>query len=175
MPTPRFTIELLDPARHRREEFDCGVEILNTYLKRRANQEMKALAAACYVIVPDGEPDRIAGYYTLSAATVELGKIPENLQKKLPRYDELGAVLIGRLARDQEFAKERIGEKLLMSALLRSYRESKRIGAVAILVDAKDEAASAFYKRFGFRPLTGSRLFLPMKDVPNWNPLAKEG
>ena len=150
------------------------MEILNTYLKRRANQEMKARAAACYVIVPDDEPNRIAGYYTLSAASIELTKIPESLQKKLPRYDELGAVLIGRLARDQEFAKERIGEKLLMSALRRSYQESKQIGAVAILVDAKDKAAADFYQRYGFRPLAGSRLFLPMKDVPTWNPLAKD-
>lgn len=174
VPTRAYTIELLDPAKHRREEFDCGVEVLNDYLKRRANQEMKAFAAACYVIVPDGDPGRIAGFYTLSATSIELTQLPEMLRKKLPRYDQLGAVLVGRLARDMDFASERIGEKLLLSALLRSFRESRRIGAVAVLVDAKDEAASSFYQRFGFMPLEGSRLYLPMKEVPKWNPLAAE-
>jgi hypothetical protein len=57
-----YVIELLNPAKHRREEFDCGVAVLNEYLKRRANQEMKALAAACYVMVPEGNPSEIAGY-----------------------------------------------------------------------------------------------------------------
>lgn len=171
----RYTIELLDPAKHRREEFDCGVAILNDYLKRRANQEMKTLAAACYVIVPDDDPGRIAGYYTLSAASIELTQLPEALRKKLPRYDQLGAILVGRLARDTAFASERIGEKLLLSAMLRSYRESKQIGAVAVVVDAKDEAAAGFYQRFGFRPLEGSRFYLPMKEVPTWNPLAADG
>jgi predicted N-acetyltransferase YhbS len=175
MPPHSYTIELLGPAKHRREEFDCGVEILNEYLKRRANQEMKAFAAACYVIVPDDDPGRIAGYYTLSATSIGLTQLPETLRKKLPRYDQLGAVLVGRLARDMAFASERIGEKLLLSALLRSFRESRQIGAVAVLVDAKDEAASGFYQRFGFLPLEGSRLYLPMKEVPKWNPMAAEG
>lgn len=167
-----YRIELLDPAKHRRDEFDCGVEILNDYLKRRANQEMKALAAACYVIVPDGDPGRIAGYYTLSATVIELTRLPDPLRKKLPRYDQLGAILVGRLARDNAFAAERIGEKLLLSALLRSFRESRQIGAVAVVVDAKDEAAAGFYQRFGFLPLEGSRFYLPMKEVPKWNPSA---
>ncbi|MEK7953553.1 hypothetical protein [Luteolibacter soli] len=166
----RYTIELLDPAKHRREEFDCGVPVLSDYLKRRANQEMKAFAAACYVIVPDDDPGRIAGYYTLSATTIELTRLPDTLRKKLPRYDSLGAILVGRLARDLAFAAERIGEKLLLSALLRSYRESQQIGAVAVVVDAKDDPAAGFYQRFGFLPLEGSRFYLPMKEVPKWNP-----
>lgn len=172
MPRLSYTIEPLDPEKHRREYFDCGVEILNDYLKRRANQEMKALAAACYVIVPDDDPGRIAGYYTLSATVIELTRLPDSLRKKLPRYDQLGATLVGRLARDNAFAAERIGEKLLLSALLRSFRQSRQIGAVAVVVDAKDEAAAGFYQRFGFLPLEGSRFYLPMKEVPKWNPSA---
>lgn len=172
MPRLSYTIEPLDPEKHRREYFDCGVEILNDYLKRRANQEMKALEAACYVIVPDDDPGRIAGYYTLSATVIELTRLPDSLRKKLPRYDQLGATLVGRLARDNAFAAERIGEKLLLSALLRSFRQSRQIGAVAVVVDAKDEAAAGFYQRFGFLPLEGSRFYLPMKEVPKWNPSA---
>jgi hypothetical protein len=171
-----YRIELLDPAKHRRDEFDCGVEVLNDYLKRRANQEMKSQATACYVVTPEQDVGRIAGYYTLSASVIEPSEIPEPLRKKLPRYDQLGATLVGRLARDKEFAAniigESIGEILLMSALLRSYRAASLIGAAAVVVDAKDVAAERFYKRFGFLHLKQSRFFLPMKDVPKWNSLA---
>jgi predicted N-acetyltransferase YhbS len=78
--------------------------------------------------------------------------------------------LIGRLARDLKFAKSGVGGNLLMSALCQAYRQANSIGAMAVIVDAKDEAAAGFYSRFGFLPLEGSRLFLPMKDVPKWNP-----
>lgn len=172
-PHRKFLVRILNPATHRREDFDCGVPVLNEYLRKRANQEMKALAAACYVMVPETDPGEIAGYYTLSAASIELAQLPEPLRKKLPRYDRLGAILISRLARDLKFADCGIGGRLLMSALYQSYKKTESIGAVAIVVDAKDEAAAGFYSRFGFLPLEGSRLFLPMKDVPKWNPSVK--
>ena len=84
MPTRTCTIELLDPAKHRRDEFECGVRALNDHLKRRANPEMKTLAAACYVIVPDDDRGKIAGNYTLSATSIKLTRIPGELRKKLP-------------------------------------------------------------------------------------------
>jgi hypothetical protein len=65
-----FIIEPLDPAKHRREEFDCGVPVLNDYLNTRARKEMDAGVAVCFVAIPENEPGRIAGYYTLSAATI---------------------------------------------------------------------------------------------------------
>lgn len=171
---PPDLIRLLQTGEHDREHFDCGVEVLNAYLRKRAHREMKASASVCYVISPRNEPGRIAGFYTLSAATVELGKLPKEVAKKLPRYDELGAVLIGRLASDLSFRGKGIGGMLLMSALMRAYRHSREIGAVAVLVDAKDENATRFYEHHGFRPLDGRRLYLPMKDVPKWNPLAED-
>lgn len=174
MEPERYIVAALRPDIHNRAEFDCGVEALNAYLKTRANQEMKARAAACYVMCPESDPVKIAGYYTLSAASVELGRLPVELAKKLPRYDELGVVLIGRLASALDFRGKGVGGKLLMSALLRAYRHSSEIGAVAVVVDAKDDEAASFYAHFGFRPLSGSRMFLPMKEVPKWNPLAGE-
>ncbi len=168
-----FHVEPLDPAKHGREAFDCGAEPLTIFLKTRANREARAFASACYVLVPTSEPTRIAGYYTLSATTIELKEIAveKQAQLRLPRsYPELGAVLVGRLARDLAFAKHRVGEKLILSALFRSYHEAKKIGAVAVVVDSKSDEATQFYKRYGFIPLDRSRLWLPMRDVPQWCP-----
>jgi len=173
----QFHVEPLDPAKHRREAFDCGVEPLNVFLKTRANREAQVFASACYVLVPTSEPARIAGYYTLSATTIGLKEIAveKQAQLRLPKsYPELGAVLVGRLARDLAFAEHRIGEKLIFSALFRSYREAKKVGAVAVVVDSKSAEATQFYQRYGFIPLDGSRLWLPMRDVPHWCPAVSE-
>ena len=173
----QFHVEPLDSARHRREAFDCGVEPLNAFLKTRANREVQVFASACYVLVPAAEPARIAGYYTLSATTIGVNEISsaKQAQLRLPKsYPELGAVLVGRLARDLGFAEHRVGEKLIFSALFRSYREAKKIGAVAVVVDSKSDDATRFYQRYGFLPLEGSRLWLPMRDVPQWCPVVLE-
>ena len=173
----QFHVEPLDPAKHRREAFDCGVEPLNVFLKTRANREAQVFASACYVLVPAAEPARIAGYYTLSVTTISLKEIAieKQAQLRLPKsYPELGAVLVGRLARDLGFAEHRIGEKLIFSALFRSYGEAKKIGAVAVVVDSKSNETMQFYQRYGFLPLEGSRLWRPMRDVPQWCPAVLE-
>jgi len=54
-----------------------------------------------------------------------------------------------------------------MDALHRSWALSKQIASAAVIVDAKDEAAAAFYRRYGFLdlPKIGRRLFLPMSTI----------
>lgn len=79
-----FIIEPLNPAKHRREEFDCGERALNDFLRLRARKEMEAGTSACFVMVPEDEPGVIAGYYTLSAATIHRTALPESVTKKLP-------------------------------------------------------------------------------------------
>jgi len=46
----------------------------------------------------------------------------------------------------------------------RSRAEKVTIAIFAILVDAKDDAAAAFYRHFGFQPFVGRalNLFLPL-------------
>ena len=168
--TKQYRVEPLDPSKHRREDFSCESEVLNEFLKKRARQEMRARASACFVLVNIADPSRIVGYYTLSATSIQLGLLPPSLRKKLPRYDELGATLIGRMARDLEFSRERVGEKLLMSALYRAYREASVVGSVAVVVDTKESGVAGFYRRFGFREPGDGRMWLAMRDVPIWNP-----
>jgi len=87
------------------------------------------------------------------------------LTRKLPRYPVVPAILIGRLARDLSFPGT--GGKLLADALQRALRHSASIAAATVVVDAKDETASEFYRHFGFESLADDsrRLFLPMTTV----------
>jgi len=60
-----------------------------------------------------------------------------------------------------------MGQFMLMDALYRSLQAAAGIAAMAVVVDAKDAVAAAFYQHFGFIPLnqTASSLFLPMATI----------
>jgi len=173
---PRFVVERLDPARHDRENFDCGVEPLDRYLKQQASQDMRRQVAAVFVL-RDEDTGPIAGYFTLSQSSVRLGTLPEMLAKRLPRQNSVPVTLLGRLAVDRQFQGKGIGRQLLIAAMRRAYAVLSDVAAWSLVVDAKDDRAAAFYRRFGFEPLDdveqARRLFLPMKTVEDL--LKKEG
>jgi GNAT superfamily N-acetyltransferase len=162
-----FHIEPFDKRKHDRVAFTCEHEVLVAYLKERASQEIKKNVAAVFVLTPDGST--IAGYYTLSQYAIDAGDLPEEVLRplSLPKYPQLPATLIGRLARSLDFKGKGIGDLLLMDALKRAWDHSRSIASVAVVVDAKDEVAKAFYKKHEFieLPEHPSRLFLPMKTV----------
>jgi predicted GNAT family N-acyltransferase len=164
---PTFRFEPLDKKKHDRAAFSCEQESLDKYVKERATQEIKKRVAAVYVLTPNGKT--IAGYYTLSQYAVEAGRLPPELvqQLHLPKYDKLPATLLGRLARSKEFKGRGLGELLLMGALKRALEHSRNIASVAVVVDAIDENARAFYRHYGFIdiPNRPNRLFMPLNTV----------
>jgi hypothetical protein len=150
---------------HDRASFDCGVSVLNEYLAKYANQDMKRKAAAVFVLVDRDAPKRVIGFYTLCATSVELSSLPIELSKKLPRYPEIPAILVGRLARD--IGHPGVGAMLLSDALVRCVRVANEIAASLIVVDSKGEEATRFYAKFGFisLPNLADRMFLPMQTA----------
>ena len=47
---------------HNREQFDCGVPVLNHYLEKIAGQDVKRKAAAVFVLTALNLPERVVGY-----------------------------------------------------------------------------------------------------------------
>ena len=164
LPKPGFRIEPLG-SQHDRAAFSCGVEALDTYLQRYASQDQRRRVAVAFILTPDSVT--VAGYYTLSQSSIELDVIPVDFAKKLPRYSRVPATLIGRLAVSTSFRGQKLGALLLMDALHRCLMGSKQFGSAAVLVDAKDDAALSFYKKYGFLELPGigRRLLIPMDAV----------
>lgn len=150
---------------HDRAAFRCASSPLNTYLQQIARKDAERHVAAVFVMVDDAVPTTIVGYYTLSAFTVEVAELPEAMQKKLPRYPRLPATLLGRLARHERFPG--VGSLLLMDALARAHQKAADIASLAVVADAKDEAALTFYRKFGFLQLGSdpNRVFLPMGTI----------
>ena len=163
--TPDYRIEPLDPAKHRREAFRCESSELTEFIQKRARKEMESRSSACFVVVAANDLGRIVGYYTLSQTSVSSQELPESVAKKLPRYPELGATLIGRLARDLAWRGKEIGRLLLVNALQRSVRLSADAGAVVVVTDPKDKKARAFYEGYGFVALDERRLFISMQEL----------
>jgi GNAT superfamily N-acetyltransferase len=159
---PPFRVAPLD-AVHDRAVFDSGSEPLDRYFREQVTQDVRRRVAACFVALT--EERRIAGFYTLASASLLLADLPASLGKKLPRYPTVPAVRLGRLAVDQIFKGQGLGGALLADALDRAARSE--IAAYAMLVDAKDESAAAFYRHHGFIPLPDSplTLFLPLATV----------
>ena len=158
-----FTVEELDPKRHDRAGFECGVEPLNRYLKTLAVQHRAKGIATSFVLVDPAQPTRILGYYSLSAATLAFERLADSDRKGLPAYP-IPAVRIGRLASSISGRGTGIGELLLQNAVKRTLQARGTLGVCAIVVEAKDASAEAFYRRYGFRlcDVQSRQLYLPL-------------
>jgi GNAT superfamily N-acetyltransferase len=162
MSFPYFAHQIVQlGAEHNRADFHSGSEPLDRYLRERASQDFKRYVATPFVLY-DADAKRIAGYYTLAATGIQFDDLPAAMQKKLPRYPIVPAILLGRLAVDRRYQGQGLGAFLLVDALRRSL--INEVVAAAVVVDAKDDAARSFYEYHNFVSLAEQplRLFLPM-------------
>ncbi len=142
--------------------FQCGSGPLDEYIRRYASQDVRRNVARVFVATPESDPQQLAGYFTLSAGSVNCSNLPATLARKLPRYP-VPVALIGRLAVDSKFQGKGLGSILIADACQKVTQASAILAVAGIIVDAKDDNAIAFYKHFGFIPLQGQaeRMMLP--------------
>ena len=147
--------------------FHCGQPALDEYIRRYASQDVRRNVARVFVATPDQDSRQLAGFFTLSAGSVGCSDLPETLARRLPRYP-VPVALIGRLAVDAEFRRKGLGSILLADACRKVVQASAVLAVAAVVVDAKDETAAAFYAHFGFAPMQGQshRLLLQVKALP---------
>lgn len=150
-------------SQHDRSGFSCGQPKLDDWFRRRAGQDEKRNVARVFVATDDEL--RVVGFYSLSSCTLALTDLPEEIAKKLPRYDAIPAGLIGRLARDVRARGQGVGELLLADAVHRILGAGRSVAVFTIVVDAKDERAADFYRDFGFRSFPNRPLRLFMLTV----------
>jgi GNAT superfamily N-acetyltransferase len=150
--------------------FRCGKHPLDDYFRRHALPNDQGNIGLAYVV--DASLDDVAaglptviGFYTLSMAAAVSADVASVIAKKLPRYP-MPVALIGRLAVDDRARGRRLGEALLLDALLRVITAADIIGCLGTIVDAKDEDAERFYSRYDFVTVDASswprRMFLPI-------------
>ncbi|WP_031431423.1 GNAT family N-acetyltransferase [Methylomicrobium agile] len=154
--------ELLEPERHDRKSFDCGVPALNLYLQRFANQDQKRGLSRVYVL---SEGRHIIGYYTISADSVVTDALPD--KEKFGAYAKAPFLLLGRLAVDKRFQSRGYGDALIFHAFKTTAEAAEKVGILGIVVEAKDDRAVSYYEKFGFIRLivTPNLLVLPFSAM----------
>jgi GNAT superfamily N-acetyltransferase len=140
-------------AGHDRANFASGSDALDRYFRQRVSQDVRRRVANCFVTIDPH--DDIAGYYTICATALSPQALPIARAKKLPRYDNIPAVLLGRLAVGREHQGRGLGAALVFDACQRAMRSE--IASYGVLVDAKDESAATFYEHLGFERLGAGR------------------
>ncbi|WP_240621460.1 GNAT family N-acetyltransferase [Caulobacter zeae] len=142
--------------------FDCGVAVLNDWLKQRAAKNESRFSRT-YVVHESGQ---VVGYYCISAGAVERAVAPGKVRRNAP--NSIPVSIIGRLAVSRSHAGRGLGADLLGDALRRIALASQSIGIGAVMVQAKDEAARRFYLRcaeFEEYPEESRTLYLPIETV----------
>jgi GNAT superfamily N-acetyltransferase len=153
----------LDPRRHNRQAFRCGVVALDRFLAQQAGQNRRKGFGETFVLVNEADPSRILGYYTLAPVQVVRAALQAEDAAPLPPYP-VPCFRMGRLARDLSCRGQGIGALLLALAVECCQEVRQSIGGYALVVDAKDAAAALFYEHHGFRRLqdTPASLYLPL-------------
>lgn len=148
---------------HAVDSFDCGNDALNRFLKRFALANQLANASQTYVGL---HKEEIIGFHTLVVGEIAIDKSPDRMRKGLARHP-VPVMALARLAVDLSWQGKAIGAGLLKDALLRTVNAATIAGIRAIVVDAKNETASNFYRHFGF--LEGfadpQQMYLLVKDI----------
>jgi GNAT superfamily N-acetyltransferase len=140
--------EPFDSARRGASSFDCGKEPLNTWIRNLAGQSARRGLARTFVTCgPDG---RVRGHYALTAPSVSIEATTEAVRQRLPSHFTVPAILLARLAVDDAEHGRGLGRSLLADALERMALAAEQVGVRAILVDAIDDEAAAFYRHHGF-------------------------
>jgi len=152
------------------ENFDCGDDALNNYLKRNAwTNQQKISIGVSYVAADENAPLFVLGYFTLAMASVPRDAFPKKYVRGLPPYD-LPLILLARLAVDQRFGGRGIGHALISEALRASLRIADEVGCRCIITDAYRNRVN-WYARYGFVPIEGAaqsgsqRMFLDIRTV----------
>ena len=158
----RYRIEPL--AAHDRGAFACGNSDLDRYFRQRLGQDIRRGASTAFVAV-EVVSGVVAGFYTLSATSVERGDIPTPAVLKAPPYQRVPAVLIGRLAVAIDHQGQGLGGALVADAVRRTLISG--IGVHLMTVQPKDGEARQFYAGWGFEPLEGRSelLYVPLDSL----------
>jgi GNAT superfamily N-acetyltransferase len=143
---------------YHREAFDCGDAALNEFLRRYARKSHDLGGAKTFLAIGDVARE-ILGFYSLSPASIEFARTPETVRRGLARHD-VPAFRLARLAVDVKVQGRGLGGQLLLSAGRRCLLASAEVGGVAMLIDAKNERAAAWYASYGAIPVLDAPLTL---------------
>jgi predicted GNAT family N-acyltransferase len=155
-----YASQRLDLSRHNVQEFTCGNEELDRWLRSSADRADRQNTARTWVWSDDG---RVVAYYSLCSHFI---RRQDSLESPARVISEIPAVLLAKLAISLDLQGRGLGRQLLSDALTQCASSNEVVASRYVVVDAIDEAAEQFYVKHGFKRLPADRrLFMYMKDV----------
>ena len=168
----KFIIEPLDPSRHDRAAFSCGVEQVDNFFKRTANKLARAGNLRVHVLTePDGS---LVGFYALNAHSIHYADLPEKFKRDRPGHGIIPAAYISMIGVDSRYQGRGYGGDLLVDCLHRIANAAQTIGIRVAILDVLDCGSEVQVKRraelygsYGFTALPRQklRMFLPLSDI----------
>lgn len=148
---------------HDLSRFDCGRLELDEWLRKSA-LDSEGRTARTYVVC---EGNTVVAYYCISTGSVERGAMPSKVKRTRGMPNQVPVAIIGRLARDRDFAGKGLGKDLLRDALIRILAASQIVGLRAVLVHALDDDAARFWKDQEFIecPVGSGTFYLPIETI----------
>ena len=167
-----YAIEPLDPDRHDRAAFSCGVDQVDNFFRKTANKLARADNLRVFVMI--SAAGDLIGFYALNAHSVDYGDLPASYARTRPGHGQIPAAYISMIGVDKRFAGKGFGGDLLADALTRIARAAGDLGIAMVMLDVLDCGDPAMVQRrlklytgYGFTPLPSRplRLFLPIAAV----------
>lgn len=170
--TKPIVIEPLDPVKHDREAFSCGIDQVDNFFRRTANKLTKAGNVRTFVMVgPEGE---LIGFYAANAHAIDYTELPEQFARNRPSHGSIPAAYISMIGVDSRFHRRGYGGDLLVDCLTRLAGAAAALGIAVVMLDVLDcgdpenvALRLPLYASYGFKPLPSNplRLFLPMATI----------
>ena len=167
-----FVIEPLDPAKHDRGAFSCGIDQADNFFRRTANKLIKAGNVRTFVMI--GPERELIGFYATNAHAVDYTELSDRFARNRPAHGSIPAAYISMIGVDHRFQGQGYGGDLLVDCLTRLARAAEALGIAVVILYVLDcgdpekvARRLALYTSYGFEPLPsqGLRLFLPIATV----------
>jgi GNAT superfamily N-acetyltransferase len=133
--------------KHELEAFNSGEATLDDWLRERALSNIKARASRTYVLCPK-DSQTVIGYYALCMGQISNKETTAAMRRNMP--EKIPAVILARLAVDQQWQGQGLGTALLKDAVNRTQQVAKEIACRLMIVHALSIEAETFYQRYGF-------------------------
>jgi len=150
------------------EPFNCGDEVINSFLKNLAllNQERKLSKTYTFSLK---DSNNVIAFLTLSASQLNTG------DARIFGIDKVPIVLLGRLGVDKSYKNKKLGIALIKIALEKSLEASKIIACRLLLVETALDMKSYYLEKVNmgfewFRDRKNSSiLFIDLKKYEESN------
>lgn len=134
-------------VQHQTDDFACGTDSVDQWLKRRSLKNQIQGASRTYVVC---EESRVVAYYALASGAVSCTEASGRFRRNMP--DPIPVVVLGRLGVDRRLQGQGFGRALIRDAGLRLIQAADVIGIRGMTVQALSEEAKIFYEKVGFEP-----------------------